>query len=91
MGARLVSLEEYLNTSYSPDREYVEGVLKEIQVGERPHSKVQANLIHFLMQGDPHLCGWPGQRVLTSRARTRLPDVCVNLEDPARMCSRRRL
>jgi Uma2 family endonuclease len=82
MNAVLVSLEEYLNTSYSPDREYVDGVVKEIDVGERPHSKVQANVISSLLQRFPHLGVWPEQRIRTSASRCRLPDVCITLTDP---------
>lgn len=82
MSAGLVSLEEYLNTSYSPDREYVDGVVVERNTGERPHSQVQSNCVFFLRQRYPHLRTWPEQRVRTSPTRTRLPDVCVTLEDP---------
>jgi Uma2 family endonuclease len=81
--AALVSAEEYLNTSYSPDREYVDGVVVEREVGERPHSRVQANLTRFLEQRYPHLFPWPEQRVRTVQGkRWRIPDVCVTLEDP---------
>ena len=41
----LVSVEEYLNTSYHPDREYVAGVLVERNVGELPNSRAQRKLI----------------------------------------------
>ena len=41
MSALLVSLEEYLDTAYSPDREYVDGAIVERHVGERRHSLVQ--------------------------------------------------
>ena len=38
----LISVEEYLNTSYDPDMEYVDGVLVERNVGDWLHSLVQA-------------------------------------------------
>ena len=41
MSTILVSLEEYLDTAYSPDREYVDGAIVERHVGERPHSLAQ--------------------------------------------------
>lgn len=82
MNAALVSLGEYLNSSYSPDREYVDGVVREINVGERPHSKVQFNFIKALARRYPYLGIWPEQRVRTCASRIRLPDVCVTLEDP---------
>jgi hypothetical protein len=40
----LISLEEYLNTSYSPDREYRDGVVLERNVGTRSHSFLQTSL-----------------------------------------------
>jgi Uma2 family endonuclease len=82
MNAALVSLEEYLDSSYSPDREYVDGVVREINVGERAHSKVQSNFVFFLRQRYPHLGVWPELRVRTAPSRIRLPDICVTLEDP---------
>src|SRR5580765_5603091 len=82
MNTTLVSLEEYLDTSYSPDREYVDGVVVERHVGERPHSKVQKNLITVFDRRYPNLDVWPEQRVRTAVARWRIPDVCVTIEDP---------
>ena len=83
MSTVLVSLDEYLDTAYSPDREYVDGVVVERQVGERPHSRVQGNLIVFFGQRYEHLFAWPEQRVRTiPDRRSRVPDVCVTLEDP---------
>jgi Uma2 family endonuclease len=79
----LVSLEDYLNTSYSPDREYVDGIIVERHVGERPHSLVQKNLIINLQVRYPGLFVWPEQRVRTVPGRrSRVPDVCVTLDDP---------
>jgi len=78
-----VSLEKYLNTAYSPDREYVDGKIVGRNVGERPHSRVLSNLSVLLGAGCPHLFAWPGQRLKTIPGqRCRVPDVCVTLEDP---------
>src|SRR5713226_8293305 len=44
----LVSVEEYLNTSYSPDCEYVEGRILERNLGEFDHSRLQINLGSYL-------------------------------------------
>jgi len=81
MNTTLVPLEEYLDTAYSPDREYVDGVVVERHVGERSHSKVISNFITFSW---PHLnlYVWPSQRVRTAATRSRVPDVCFTLEDP---------
>ena len=83
MSTVLVSLEEYLNTAYSPDREYVDGVVVERHVGERPHSLVQKNVVIFLQTRNPQIFVWPEQRVRTiPNRRSRIPDVCVTAEDP---------
>ena len=82
MSTTLVPLQQYLDTSYSPDREYVDGVLVERHVGRRPHSRVQGNLAYFLQQRYPALFVWPEQRVRTSARRVRIPDICVTHEDP---------
>ena len=77
--ATLVSIEEYLGTSYRPDRDYVEGTLQERNLGERPHSQTQMRLSAFLFQRE-ELWGisvLPEQRVQVSPTRFRIPDICV--------------
>ena len=79
----LISMAEYLDMSYSPDREYVDGVVVERNVGEKPHSKVQRNFTVYLTNPYPVYCVWPEQRVRTvPERRSRIPDVCVTLEEP---------
>lgn len=83
MSTALVSLEEYLETAFSPDREFVDGAIVERHVGERPHSLAQKNVVIYLQTGYPLLFIWPEQRVRTVPGRrSRVPDVCVTLEDP---------
>lgn len=82
MTTTMVSLAEYLDTDYSPDREYVDGVVVERNEGERPHSRVQSNLDRFLQNRYPNLFVWPEQRVRTTATRSRIPDICATLEDP---------
>jgi hypothetical protein len=41
----VVSVEEYLTTSYDPDVEYVDGVLVERNVGDWLHALVQGNIL----------------------------------------------
>jgi len=77
----LVSLEEYLNTSYDPDVEYVDGVLEERNVGDWLHSLVQSNLI-VAFRKYPHVYAVPELRSQTRSTRYRLPDVCVLLSAP---------
>ena len=49
----LISLEEYLHTSYDPDVEYVDGLLVERNVGDWLASTVQSNLIFALRSRYP--------------------------------------
>ena len=37
----IVSMEEYLRTSYRPDCEYIDGELRERNVGQWEHSRIQ--------------------------------------------------
>ena len=80
--ATLISVDEYLNTSYSPDMEYVDGALVEINVGDPQHSSVQRNIIIALYRKYPHLKALPELRSRTSKSRFRLPDVCVTYRTP---------
>src|SRR5690349_21657268 len=79
--ATQVSVSEYLSTTYSPDREYVDGELVERNVGEYEHSRPQARLVIFLGARETN---W-GIRVVTEQRvqvkpdRFRVPDVCVVL------------
>ena len=45
--AALVPLEEYLDTTYRPDCDYVDGEVLERNVGELDHSDVQSEFVHF--------------------------------------------
>ena len=75
----LVSVDEYLSTSYDPDREYVDGVLLERNVGEYDHSRLQFMLAMALYRLEKTL----GinviieQRVQVRPTRFRVPDICV--------------
>jgi hypothetical protein len=45
---RTVPVEEYLRTNYDPDCEYVDGQIVERNLGEKPHSRMQGELIFHL-------------------------------------------
>jgi Uma2 family endonuclease len=81
-GTPVVSLEEYLRTSYDPDVEFVDGVLVERSVGEWLHSRVQSNILLELSGKYPHLKVVVGLRSKTAPTRYRIPDVCVLLAPP---------
>jgi Uma2 family endonuclease len=78
----VASIDDYLETDYSPDREFVDGAVVERHVGERPHSRVLGNVVFSLRNCDPRLFVWPEQRVRTIPNRCRVPDVCVTTQDP---------
>ena len=76
----LVSVEEYLNTSYEgPDREYVDGRIVERNLGEKDHSRPQGELIIFFgsLRRTLRTYAYPEQRVQVKATRFRIPDVCV--------------
>jgi len=75
----LVTPEEYLASSYRPDREYLEGELLERNAGEWDHSQLQARLIVYLSQlsTSEQIHVVPEQRVQVRHSRFRVPDVCV--------------
>jgi Uma2 family endonuclease len=77
-----VPLEEYLNTAYDPDVEYVDGLLVERKMGDWLHSLVQSNIIFALRRKYPHLKVVPELRSSTTNTRFRLPDVTVLLDAP---------
>src|SRR5271166_300182 len=73
----LVSVEEYLNTQYHPDMEFVDGVLVERNAGDWLHSLIQSNVLFALRCRYPHLKVVPELRSSVTSTRYRLPDVCV--------------
>jgi Uma2 family endonuclease len=75
----LLSVEEYLNTSYSPDMEYRDGVLVERNVGDEAHSLLQLALGTYLHQ---HRKQWNIKAYTELRIKVRekwfpIPDLCV--------------
>jgi Uma2 family endonuclease len=74
-----ISLEEYLRTSYHPDRDYVDGEVQERNLGEFDHAAFQAFLTSWFYQ---HRQDWQlhvlvEMRVRVSTERVRIPDVCL--------------
>jgi Uma2 family endonuclease len=78
----LVSVEEYQNTSYDPDVEFVDGVLVERHAGEWLHSLIQSNVLFALRRKYLHLKAVAELRSSVTSTRYRLPDVCVLLAAP---------
>jgi Uma2 family endonuclease len=80
----LISVEEYLRTSYRPDCDYVDGEVLERNMGEKSHAKLQKAILLFLSAREKELGIWviQEQRVQVSARRFRIPDVCVTLGEP---------
>ena len=77
--ATLVSVEEYLATSYRPDCDFVDGQLIERNVGTKDHSKLQREVLAWFRdrRRELRLTAFPEQRVQVAQRRYRIPDVCV--------------
>ncbi|WP_263359435.1 Uma2 family endonuclease [Acidicapsa ligni] len=79
-----IPLSEYLDTSYRPDREYVDGEIRERNVGKWEHARVQALLAIWF---GTHENEWgvlvsTEQRVQVSQSRVRIPDLVVLATGP---------
>jgi Uma2 family endonuclease len=75
----LVPLEEYLNTTYEPDAEWVDGELKERAVGEGSHAYVQTFFIRYFLKHEDEFGIRVTQelRMQVSAKNYRVPDVTV--------------
>jgi Uma2 family endonuclease len=74
-----IPLNEYLGISFRPDREYVDGEIRERNVGKYEHARVQALLARWFGN---HEQEWgvqvvTEQRVRVSPTRVRIPDVAL--------------
>jgi Uma2 family endonuclease len=74
-----IPLTEYLGANYRPDREYVDGEIRERNVGKYEHARIQALLARWFGN---HEQEWgvqvvTEQRVQVSPARVRIPDVTL--------------
>lgn len=81
----LLSIEEYLNTSYKPDVDFVDGVLEERNVEERDHAQVQWLIAEFLGRERKRLgiTGLIEQRMQVTADRVRICDVVLmRAEEP---------
>jgi len=80
-----ISVSEYLRSSYSPDRDFVDGRVEERNVGKHHHAAVQAALILWFgqRQNEWNIEVLPEQRMRISATKFRVPDVClVSLDQP---------
>ena len=75
----LISIEEYLASSYEPDVEFVDGVLEEKNMGEWDHSFLQIAIgaWFFARREEWGIEVLSEYRTRTSMSRVRLPDICL--------------
>ncbi len=75
----LISVSEYLNTSYRPDCDYIDGEVLERNLGERSHALLQGILFSLCeaSQEEWNLLSLLEQRVQVSDTRFRVPDICL--------------
>jgi Uma2 family endonuclease len=84
MAARtLISVEEYLATSYRPDCDYVDGEVVERNLGERDHAWLQTAVASyfFVRHRQWNITVLTEMRVQVKPRRFRIPDICVLLGD----------
>lgn len=77
--ATLITVEQYLATSYRPDCDFVDGVVLERNLGQKDHSKLQREVLAWFhaRRHEFRIAAFPEQRVRVSSRRFRIPDVCV--------------
>ena len=75
----LVSVQEYIASSYRPDRDYVDGELQERNVGEREHGLLQTVIaaLFWTNRKDWEVLPIVEQRVQVAATRFRVPDITV--------------
>ena len=78
-----ITLAEYMDTSYEPDCDYVDGFLEERNVGRNKHSRTQSRLMSRLFSEEKQhgFCVYVSLRVQVSPRRVRIPDVCLLRSD----------
>jgi Uma2 family endonuclease len=79
----LLSIDEYLNTSYKPDVDFVDGELEERNLGNYDHAKIQS-LIATLFENNAeawHTDAVVEQRIRVSPTRVRICDVAILRDD----------
>ena len=75
----MITVQEYLTTSYEADREYVDGEILERHSGEQSHSRAHGAISSLLVlrEGEFGVRAFMSVRVQVSPTRFRVPDVCV--------------
>ncbi len=74
-----IPVSEYLDTTFRPDREYVDGEVRERNVGKWEHARIQWLLACWFLNHEStwNVIGSTEQRVRVSPTRVRVPDLVV--------------
>lgn len=83
--ATVISMAEYLGTTYRPDREYVDGDVRERNVGKWDHARLQTLLAVLLSnryEAELGVLAAVEWRVQVSSTRVRIPNVVLVLAGP---------
>jgi hypothetical protein len=89
MVGTLVSVAEYLHTSYDPDCDYVDGEVLKRNMAERDHSELQGELLLYFRdhRREWNTYAFVEQRVQVGPTRFRVPDLVFILEGRKNKCS----
>jgi Uma2 family endonuclease len=79
-----IPLREYLATNYRPDCEYVDGEVRERNVGKWEHARAQALLAAWFCahESEWRIVGGIAQRIQVASSRVRVPDLVVLAAGP---------
>lgn len=79
-----IAISEYLQTSYRPDREYVDGEARERNMGKWEHARLQALLASWFLKHELEwgLMASTEQRICVAPDRVRIPDLVVVQPEP---------
>jgi len=82
----LLSIEEYLRTSYHPDADYVDGEIEERNLGEYEHARLQFILASIFARHERewNVRGLTEQRIYINSSRVRICDICLISRDAIR-------
>jgi Uma2 family endonuclease len=77
--ATQIPVSEYLDTTFRPDREYIDGEVRERNVGKWEHARIQWLLAHWFGSHEStwNVIGSTEQRVRVSSTRIRVPNLVV--------------
>ncbi len=79
-----IPIAEYLETSYRPDREYIDGEIVERNLGSWEHGRVQMLLAAWFVQNEPSfgVIGATEWRTRVAETRIRIPDLVLVKQGP---------